>query len=352
VKQLNICRPARGAPKLFVGTPVRSGGTKRRPVHNEFGELAGYSNTSQIDPLGEDFCQFGTPYLCRGFVWRDGRMTSLPTLGGNSSYSTGMNNRGEAIGMAETTVQDPNCVAPQFFDFEAVIWGPRPNEIRALPPFPGDSISAATAVNDVGQVAGGSGNCGPIVFQTSAHAVLWQNRSVIYLGSLGGAFNNLSTDMNELGEVVGISDLPGDTTTHGFLWKHGQMIDLGTLPGDNLSYAFGINNRGQVVGQSCDPSGNCRAVLWQNGVMTDLNALISPSSSLYLIIAISINDRGEIVGQAFDSNTGNLPAYLATPTHGNGPDNVSQKLVLPPQVREMLRQERVRGFRVGPVMPH
>jgi probable HAF family extracellular repeat protein len=331
-----------------LGGPNSSVGS---PVHNELGELAGYSDTSQIDPLDEQFC-FATPYICRGFVWRDGQMTALPTLGGNNSYATGMNNWGQVIGFAENGTQDPNCVAPQVLDFEAVIWGPKPNEIRVLPPFPGDSISAATTINDVGQVAGGSGNCGPTGFQTSTHAVLWKNRKVINLGSLGGAFSNLALDMNELGEVVGLSDLPGDTTNHGFLWKHGHMIDLGTLPGDTLSYAFGINNLGQVVGQSCDPSGNCRAVLWQNGVMTDLNALISPSSSLYLIIAISINDRGEIVGQAFDSNTGNLPAYLATPNHGNGADKVSQKLVLPPQVREMLRQERVRGFRVGPVMPH
>ena len=324
-------------------------------VKNEFGELVGFSDTSQIDPLNEQFC-FATPYICRGFVWREGQMTALPTLGGNNSYATGMNNWGQVVGFAENGTQDPNCVAPQVLDFEAVIWGPEPNEIRVLDPLPGDSISAATTINDFGQAAGGSGNCGPTGFQTSTHAVLWnwkKNGKVINLGSLGGAFNNGASDMNELGDVVGISDLPGDTTTHGFLWKHGHMIDLGTLPGDNLVYAFGINNRGQVVGQSCDPSGNCRAFLWQNGVMTDLNTLIPPGSSLYLTIAVSINDRGEIVGQAFDSNTGNLPAYLATPTHGHGAHKVSQTLVLPPQVREMLRQQRVLGgFRVGPIMAH
>jgi hypothetical protein len=86
--------------------------------------------------------------------------------------------------------------------------------------------------------------------------------------------------------------------------------------------------------------------------MTDLNSRLSPGSSLYLIIAISINDRGEIVGQAFDSNTGNLPAYLATPTEASGSNNVSQKLAMSPSVREMLRKERVRGFRVGPIPQH
>jgi probable HAF family extracellular repeat protein len=320
------------------------------PIHNEFDELVGQSDTSEIDPLGEDFC--GDPYICRGFVWRDGRMTSLPTLGGNNSLGVSANNRGEAVGFAETTVEDPNCVPPQVLDLEAVIWGPRPNEIRTLPPLPGDAISAALAINDFGQVAGCSGHCGGVVFQTCNHAVLWQNGSVINLGSLGGAFNNVALDMNEIGEVAGISDLAADTTTHGFFWKDGHMIDLGTLPGDNLSLAFGTNNRAQVVGQSCDPSGNCRAFLWQNGVMTDLNTLIPPGSSLYLIIAISINDRGEIVGQAFDQNTGNLPGYLATPTHGHGANKVSQKLILPPSARQMLRKQRVRGFRLGPTMEH
>jgi probable HAF family extracellular repeat protein len=126
------------------------------PVHNELGELSGYSDTSEIDPLQETFC-FPSPYTCRGFVWQDGKMTALPTLGGNNSYANSMNNRGQVVGEAETSIQDPNCVAPQVLDFSAVIWGPNPNEIRELPPLPGDTISAALVINDVGQVAGASG---------------------------------------------------------------------------------------------------------------------------------------------------------------------------------------------------
>jgi probable HAF family extracellular repeat protein len=49
---------------------------------------------------------------------------------------------------------------------------------------------------------------------------------------------------------------------------------LGTLPGDVSSGAKDINNKGQVVGQSCDINQNCRAFLWQNGMMTDLNTLV------------------------------------------------------------------------------
>jgi hypothetical protein len=44
-------------------------------------------------------------------------------------------------------------------------------------------------------------------------------------------------------------------------------------------------------------SGNLRALLWQNGVMTDLNALIPANSGLYLQFASEgINSRGEIAG--------------------------------------------------------
>ncbi|MGO9648806.1 MAG: hypothetical protein ACLPOO_12195, partial [Terriglobales bacterium] len=43
--------------------------------------------------------------------------------------------------------------------------------------------------------------------------------------------------------------------------------------------SFGINQEGQVTGQSCDQNGNCRAFLWQDGVMTDLNSLVCQGTS-------------------------------------------------------------------------
>jgi probable HAF family extracellular repeat protein len=36
---------------------------------------------------------------------------------------------------------------------------------------------------------------------------------------------------------------------------------------------MGINDQGHVIVQSCDINFNCRAALWQDGVMTDLNTL-------------------------------------------------------------------------------
>jgi probable HAF family extracellular repeat protein len=353
----------RGATKTDLGTLGGPNSASSWPVKNEYGVVAGNSQTSETDPFGENFCTFGTytTYLCQGFRWQDGKMTALPTLGGNNSWATVVNHRGQVAGIAETRAQDPNCIPPQVFDFEAVVWGPSAGEIQAFLPLPGDAVSVALGVNDRGQVVGGSGICGMITAANSVHAVLWEHNSVTDLGSFGGVLNNAAIFINNRGEVVGISDLAGDATFHAFLWtKDNGLRDLGTLSGDVLSLANSINEQGQVVGESCDQNGNCRGILWQDGVMTDINSLVLPGSILYLVNISDINDRGEIAGYAYDPTTGEAPGFLAIPcdaAHAEVEGCMGQpggasvaadqtsgapKMTLPENVRKLLQQKR--GF--------
>src|SRR5512133_842170 len=58
------------------------------------------------------------------------------------------------------------------------------------------------------------------------------------LGTLGGR-SSAATAINEVGEVVGMSDTASGKQ-HAFLWQNGRMRDLGTLPGERYSYATGI----------------------------------------------------------------------------------------------------------------
>jgi probable HAF family extracellular repeat protein len=130
-------------------------------------------------------------------------------------------------------------------------------------------------------------------------------RAYYYYGLLG---------LNDQGQAVGYSDLPGDAVAHAFLWtKEVGMQDLGTLPGDVVSIGVAMNNSSQLVGTSLDANFNPRAFLWQNGVMTDLNTLIPANSNLSLQLACGINSRGEITGLAMQNSTGQFHAYLATP---------------------------------------
>jgi probable HAF family extracellular repeat protein len=304
---------------------------------SDSGEIGGAAETSTPDPHGEDYCGYGTYLECRPFIWRDGRMTPLPTLGGNNGEVDGVNNLGRFGGGVENTTIDPSCVGSEgYYQVKAVLW--EMGEIHELPTLAGDSRSYALATNDVGQMAGASGNCSAY----DIHALLWQDGKVTNLGSLGGKMSNAANDINNLGQVVGYSDLRGDTTMHGFLWqKSTGMIDLGTLPGDVGSDADGINNKGQVVGGSWDASGNGRAYLWQDGVMTDLNTLIPADSPLYLIEASgTINDQGQIAGVALVISTGETHAFLATPTTEIWPVSESRKVVLPDNVRNLLQQHR------------
>ena len=71
----------------------------------------------------------------------------------------------------------PTCVAPQRLRFRAAVWGPSGQLVRELKPLPGsgDTTTAATAINDRGQVVGISGICDQAAGRFSAiHAVLWQ----------------------------------------------------------------------------------------------------------------------------------------------------------------------------------
>lgn len=298
---------------------------------NEFGQAVGQAESSAPDG-GDDFCGFNTfglfPTLnpCLPFLWQNGVMISLPTLGGANGWASGINDRGDVAGLAENAMQDTDCPVHQF---KPVVW--KNGRIQELPTHHSDHYGVAAAINDKGQVVGATGACASFnansgYYLVENHAVLWENGEVTDLGNFGGnggpAGNagNHACAINNRSQVVGHSELGDslDSPYHAFLWtrERGKMLDLGTLPGDFASAAIGINDRGEVVGLSVGPSPNynSRAILWENGVMTDLNTLIAGNpSGLYLAIAVSINVGGEIVGVAGASD-GSIHSFLATPS--------------------------------------
>jgi probable HAF family extracellular repeat protein len=232
-------------------------------------------------------------------------------------------------------------------DIKAVVYGPRGEVQQQLPAFPGDDAAYALGINDNGEVVGLSGGCGaPDEFNLPAlarHAVLWRNGSVFDLGGLGGKMNNYAVVINNAGQVAGQSDPPGDATTYAVLWQNGAITNLGTLPGDVSSATGDINAKGQVVGASCDANFNCRAFLWDHGVMIDLNRLVPSGSPLYLTYAEGINDRGEIAGTAvLKSNPNEQPAFLAIPAPAAQiAGDSARKMILPETIRASL-QRRLR----------
>lgn len=120
-----------------------------------------------------------------------------------------------------------------------------------------------------------------------------QTYSITELGTLGGS-SSVALDINEGGQIVGASSLPGDHNEHAFLFQKGKMRDLGTLGGQN-STAFAINNRGQVTGLSTYSDASfSHGFLYSHDVLRDIGA----SGSENCVSPAAINEFGEITGAA------------------------------------------------------
>ncbi len=276
---------------------------------NDRGEAVGMSETADLDPNGEDVCGFGTGLTCLPFLWRDGHMSALPTVGGNNGQASAINNRGEVVGFAETANTDPTC--PPAPTISPVLW--EKGKALALPTVGGDLDGVAFGINDQGQAVGYSGSC-----IAATHAVMWKNNTAFVLQDLGGTRSNVAYAINNLGQIVGKVRSADGTHYVAALWQpDGTLTNHEPLPGDLDAFATGINNLGQVVGNDFDSNFNwSHGFIWQNGVMTDLNTLIPADSNLSIISASNINERGQISGMATVVNgpdAGNIHAYLATP---------------------------------------
>jgi probable HAF family extracellular repeat protein len=238
---------------------------------NAKGAAVGLAETSEAD--SEDFCLYGTGLRCVPVIWQNGTINQLPALGGRNGAVSAVNKSGAIAGIAETATHDASCPAPLFHQYEAVVWGPAPGHVRELRPLPGDTVGVAFWINDKGQVVGASGTCD----------------------------NTLPN-----GVIVG---------PHAVLWdSDGTPIDLGTLGGtsDIKAFAVGnrgtyINNNGQVVGGSA-LAGNktSHAFLWtRDAGMKDLGVLPGDFNSG----ALALNERGEAVGVSNDPE-GNPRAFI------------------------------------------
>jgi probable HAF family extracellular repeat protein len=314
-----------GTDRISIGElnlPLGTLGGKNSSINwngiNDPGEAVGMSETSVLDPNGEDICGFGTHLTCLPFLWQNGVMSGLPTVGGNNGQASAINNSRQIVGYAENGIVDSTCPAGTTNNRVdlPVLWfkdkGKDKYEAQALSTIGSDPDGVAFGINNQGQAVGYSGTC-----TAANYAVLWENGTATPLADLGDP-GAIAYAINGHNQIVGQA-VNSDGTALAAIWQNNTVTSLGgLLPGDVSSFATSINNRGQVVGSSFDSSSSwSHGLLWQNGRMYDLNTLFPASSSLYVISASNINESGQIAGMAVEMagpNAGNIVhAFLATP---------------------------------------
>jgi probable HAF family extracellular repeat protein len=314
---------------------------------NNNGWVVGWSNTGAFDPVT------GAPET-RAFVWHDGVMTDLGTLGGNNSFANEINDAHQVAGVTEIPTVDSSI--PPLLEFHAFLW--ERGVMNDLGTLEVGHNSFANDINDRGEVVGAS-QVNPIIDPLlgfpNFHSFLWKKGMMSELTAQELHGSNAFT-INNQAQVVGrfAVNENGVPVSHAFLLEKGVTLDLGTVLGLQDSEALSINNKGQIVGDSgvgpIESFSNLAAWLLDNGVMTDLNTLIPADSGFQLIVAFDINARGQIVACGVETSTGNVHAVLLDPVNGNsgstGRAGTTRRLniTLSEHARRLLARGKRRAF--------
>ncbi|MBN9124815.1 MAG: hypothetical protein BGO99_00020 [Nitrosospira sp. 56-18] len=245
--------------------------------------MAGVESATAINDTGRvTGFAFGAAPAIHAFITGPNGVgrTDLGSVGGGDydpSYGYGINNTGQVVGYYVT------AGGPE----HAFITGLNGVGMTDLGT-PGAYSSRATAINDAGQVVGEYNNGeGDHAFITGPNGV-----GMTDLGIPGGSE---AYAINEAGQVAGTSYERGNFITGPDGVGITYLDGVGFASNNNNSTI--INDAGQVVGSSVVPgAGFGHAVITgPNGVgMTDLNSLVNPGSPV-LTEAFAINNHGQII---------------------------------------------------------
>lgn len=303
--------------------------------------------------------------VSRAFLYSNGVLTDLGTLGGSSSVALAINNSGVIVGASQSNT-----------GLQAFVYTAGAGMTNISPPGYG---SIALGVSDSGLVVGSywNGNIGPwgftyqngtslsppntttingvfgTIIPTAANAsgvtvgkVIDPSNQFVgqpyiangqqgnVLPGVPGYSSSRASGINAAGDVIGFTD---NGNSQSFLYSKGKMTLLGSLGGTFSGgvQVYGINSQDAVVGiaynknteawgYSNTPESSLdyhvlggymttgsHAVIYRDGVLQDLNDLIDPSLGWELLDARSINDSGQIVGEGVIN--GHIHAFILTP---------------------------------------
>lgn len=265
---------------------------------NDRGQVAGTSGTDGNGP--------------HAVLWSDGGITDLS---GSEEIGSahGINGSGQVVGYS--AIDRGNRQSTQ----HATLWhNGKSIDVDLLAVEKRGRVNASFAydINDVGEIAMFSMVVGKGMVSSADRAIVWNGNKSKVFQPLAGHVSSASA-INNVGQVAGYSRIsPKSFDTHAVLWTNSTVLDLGTLGGRNAN-AFALNNAGQVVGESETVNGKTHATLWNSDVAVDLNTYLDPDrkrAGWVMERANGINDNGWIIGEAINEPLKVTRAFLLVPT--------------------------------------
>lgn len=242
----------------------------------------------------------GDSWQTHAVVWENGTVRDLGTLPGDLfSWGWNVNNRGQIVGYSFSL--------PWHERGRAFLWERgKMHPLLPLPGFSGDN-DVAISINEKGQIVGASGPS----FESPVYATLWENgnSTPIALGAYGSGLA-----INDKTQVTGIHWNADFSYAQAFFWEKGELTLLASVGVGPVTLGTDINNHGQIVGVSLDDFTDVThstAILWENKTPIDLNLRIPFGSGWKLLAASGINERGQIAG--YGVHNGAFRAFLLTP---------------------------------------
>jgi chitinase len=239
------------------------------------------------------------------FLYVDGEMFDIApgsNDGGFSSSVGGNNNRGEVVGSYDAggTITNPPAL-PGAATARAFLY--RNGQLYDVGTL-GGLFSVGSGINNAGQIVG---NSTVVIGKSEAFAFLFSNGRMQVIGG-AKAGNFAPWAINDNGWITGtLTNTPvtikpsndinrNPTDGYAALYVNGNLSSLGTLSGYTGSQGLSINNSGTIIGALTTPDSSVTGVsgvfIYSGGRMYDLNKLVFGP---WTILSVGhINDAGEI----------------------------------------------------------
>ncbi len=172
---------------------------------NARGWSTGQSQNGLFDPV------LGFPEI-RAVLWKSHEIVDLGTLGGNNGLGIYINDEGQVVGISDNGVPDPFSLFGIGVQMRTFLW--EDGVIQDIGTLGGpDALPGAGCNNQRKGLIVGTSYTGFTPNDTTGMPTLdpflWRNGTMIDLGTLGGTFG-FAQCANNRGQVIGQSNLAGD----------------------------------------------------------------------------------------------------------------------------------------------